>query len=124
MGQIRVDFSGVTNFEPLPTGAYPVIIKKVELKDSSNGPWQNLNWELEVIDGEFTGRKLFLTTTLKPEGLFKLVELLEACGEEVQLEELDLDPDAYVGRQLLVGVSVGSYNGKPSNNIDKLEALG
>lgn len=44
---------------PLPAGMYPVIAVESALKDNSAGTGQFLAFTLQVIDGEFSGRKLW-----------------------------------------------------------------
>lgn len=120
---MRVDFSEVQEFEPLPSGVYAVRITKVEEKQKPGGEYPYLNWEMTVIDGEFADRKLWECTSFAPKALFKLKGLLECLdGVELDSAELDFEPQDYVGRELLVEVVVGQYNGKPTNSIENYKS--
>ena len=123
---IHIDFSNVEDaFEPLPTGAYPVQVTAVEVRDGQSG-FPYLNWTFEVQDGEFTGRKLWGVTSLSPKALWKLKEFLKAVGEDettLGREDFDLDPDAYIGKTILAGVTQESYEGKIQNRVDSYQPL-
>ncbi len=47
------------NYEAIPAGEYPAVIVSSEAKQAKSGRGQYLNLELEVVDGEFRGRKLW-----------------------------------------------------------------
>lgn len=46
------------NFAPLPAGWYTAMIGKSEMKDSSKGG-KFLKLEIDIVDGQFKGRKVF-----------------------------------------------------------------
>jgi hypothetical protein len=48
-----------TPFEILPAGKYVAHIVNSEMKDTKNGNGKYLQLELTVLDGEFSGRRLF-----------------------------------------------------------------
>lgn len=48
-----------TSFEPLPAGWYTVVITESENKPTKAGTGSYLQLTLEVVDGEYKGRKLF-----------------------------------------------------------------
>lgn len=116
---IKVDFSGVGEFEPLPSATYPVVITNVEQKDSARSEFPYLNWTLCVTEGEFEDRKLWLITTLNPKGFFKLQELLIACGmkKEDLNAEFELEPENFIGCEFVVTVTQDTYNGRLVNVI-------
>lgn len=47
------------SFEALPNGNYPVIITESDWNQTKSGTGRYLKLTLEVIDGQFKGRKLF-----------------------------------------------------------------
>ena len=51
-------------FEPLPADKYQVVIVASEMKDTKACDGQYLELELEVIDGQYKGRKLWDRLTL------------------------------------------------------------
>jgi hypothetical protein len=122
---MRLDFSGVKDFEAMPPGAYHVAITNVSLEDPKNPKpdqpvYQYYKWELTVQEGEFEGRKLWMNTSLNPKGLFKLKELMVACGDEVEAEEIEFDPTKYLGKELTVGVSSREWEGRLQNDVGKM----
>ncbi len=50
---------GGRSFDPIPAGWYPVMIVGSEMKPTKAGTGRYLQLELDIIDGEFEGRKLF-----------------------------------------------------------------
>ena len=116
---IKVDFSQVGEFEPLPSATYPVVITNVEQKDSARSEYPYLNWTLCVTDGEMEDRKLWLITTLNPKGFFKLQELLIACGmkKDELNSEFELEPENFIGCNFNAVVTQDTYNGRLVNVI-------
>lgn len=75
------------SFEPLPAGNYVVVVTKSEEKDTKAKDGQYLELELEVIDGECKGRKVWDRLTLKHANATavkiaqaRLSSLCRACG--------------------------------------------
>jgi hypothetical protein len=48
-----------SNFETIPAGQYPVQIAHSEMRPTKRGDGQYLFLELDILDGEFKGRKIF-----------------------------------------------------------------
>ena len=48
-----------TPFTPVPAGKYPVHIVNSEMKETKGGDGKYLWMELEILDGQYKGRKLF-----------------------------------------------------------------
>lgn len=64
--KLEADFSKIsTDFEPVPTDTYRVKVTKIEAKETQENKLPSLNIELEIISGDFSGRKLFDFVTLK-----------------------------------------------------------
>jgi hypothetical protein len=53
------DIDPSDNFEPIPPGQYPVQIVHSEMRPTKRGDGQYLFVELEVLDGEHQGRRVF-----------------------------------------------------------------
>jgi len=72
----------VPSFDPIPAGQYLAMIVASEEKTSSKGN-QFLSLELEVLDGQYKGRKLWVNLNLShpnPETVkFARVELASIC---------------------------------------------
>lgn len=127
MPSIRVNFSDVNNFDPLPAGVYPVVVTGVEVreprsanKDGETYPY--LNWELTIEEGEYEDRKLWTITSLNPKAMWKLQEALVAFGEDKEElgEDFDLYPENYIGAKCNAAVIQEAYNGKMKNTVEDL----
>ncbi len=113
---INVDFSGVKTFKTIPEQNYLVEVTSCEEETSSNkNPM--LSWEFEVAEGKHKGAKLWYTTVLNKDSLWKLREVLEALGQEVPDDEMDLDLTELVGMQCGVNVLHEEYEGKMKAKI-------
>lgn len=54
-----------TPFEPVPAGWYPVMIAEIEVKQTKAGTGYYLKLTHQIVDGEFSGRKLWDQINLK-----------------------------------------------------------
>lgn len=107
-GSLNVDFSNTDEGgSRLPAGEYIVKVTKAEVKDGENHPY--INWSLEVVSGEFKGKKLYHNTTLAPHALFNLRNFLTALGVKVPKGKLSLKLKEYIGLVLGVYVEEGEY---------------
>ena len=120
---ISVDFSNTDeNGSRLPAGDYVVRVEKVEVRDGSSG-FKYLAWTLAVISGEYKGKKIYHNTSLKPEALFNLRNLLMSIGISVPKGKLTLNLKEYVGKVLGVYVEDGEYtsDGKKKKKTEVIE---
>lgn len=97
-------------YSKIPEGQYLAKVDKIEFKESQptdGKPSQiYLRWQLNIIDGEFTNRKLFRNNMLKTEENLKWLKTdLVKCGIILEkfsdlttryVELLDLELDVYV----------------------------
>lgn len=77
----------VGEFGVMPEGVYELIVNQSEVKVPSSGKGEMLSLEMEVLDGEFKGRKVWENFTLKNDnekavqiGRGKLSSLCRALG--------------------------------------------
>ena len=111
MPAIRVDFTS-TNDDPIPAGAYNAVVAGVEEKvageNAKNPGSKMLLWTFEVQEPpEFSGRKLWVNTSLLPQALFTLRNLLRAVDPDNASDydsELEFEPEDFVGRGLTLEV--------------------
>ena len=120
MAKLRVDFTNVESFEVLPTDIYPAVITNIEEKTGKTSGQPYLNIEMTVSEGDYEGRKLFGMVSFSPKAAFKVKEFLIACG--VDAEELggnyDVEPEDYIGTELIASVIVDQYEGKENNKVE------
>jgi hypothetical protein len=124
---INVDFSGVQandgNFDPLPDGIYNCSVFEVVVKENKAKDGHYLNWQLKVQDSGYANRRLFFTTSLKPQALWKLKQVL-----------IRLAPDKEWDGKLSIEAIINTVEGLPcraevsyndeydNNNVDDLLA--
>lgn len=100
----KIDFSGVDKeirkgggkAAHVPEGNYLVKIIEGELRKSQKeGGGRYYNWRLQVVKPkQFSGRTLYLTTSLKPDALWNLRNLIYAAlGKNVAGKSVTFDPD-------------------------------
>ena len=131
MARTTVDFSDVQEFSAIPKGDYPAVIVKAEYRGTETTGKEHpyINWEFDLTDGEFKGRKQWLVTSFSPKALWRLKDMMENLGvveEEIEFdydEETGLitDPEL-VGLPCVLSVSKGMYQGRETNNVDAVTA--
>jgi len=118
---IRIDFSNVKAFEPLPSGVYDVVVVEVEERDGPKAPY--LNWTLEVQGGEYANRKVWTITSLSEDAAWKMAEALIAFGvdeEAIKSLNFEFEPEDYIGVECRAAVFQEDYNGRMVNKVSKL----
>ena len=95
-----------------PPGDYLVKITDVEKRwknnDRSNPGYYR--WEFTISKGEHKGTKLTQNTSLKPNALFNLRNLIHAVsGKNVAGRKLGFDPNSLKGKTLAVTVEDNEY---------------
>lgn len=127
MGTISLDFDNVPDFEPIPSGDYPVVVDHVEVRTGKDSGQPYLNWELVVSEGEFEGRHLFMTSGLSEKSLWRLKTIFANLGILESQMEIEVDDESsYVISPELAGVAaiavvtLGVYQNKPNNSVGDL----
>lgn len=124
---INVDFTGIKNndgdFEPLEDGIYNVSVFEISVKENNAGDGHYLSWQLKVQDSGYENRRLFFNTSLKPQALWKLKQVVERLAP-------DKDWSSKVSVTKIINTMEGlparaevSYNNEyENNNVDDLLA--
>ncbi len=110
---IEVDMRGVSSRGICPEGIHKVKVNKItrEISEKSTKPY--LAWEL----GTSAGYTLYHNTSLQPQALFGLKNVLLALGYEVPDAVLRLDLRDLKGREAYVEVMHEMYEGKKRAKI-------
>lgn len=108
-------------FEAIPAGNYPVRCTKAERKIGNTSGQPYINFEFEVQDPDYKGRKLWAIGSLQEQSLFALKNILEGLG--VAYDEDGFDTDDCLGQEATAEVLVvpGQTSDDPAkNSIKKL----
>lgn len=117
-GKVSVDFSGVESRILLPEGDYHVRVKSVELEESSAGnPY--LKWIFATIDEEpgLNNKSVYHNTSLQPQALWNLRNLLETLGVSVPESAVELDLEEFIDLEMVASLAHEDYQGKPQVRI-------
>ena len=115
---MKLNFSDVNTFGALPDNRVYLaeVIKSTWTKTKAGKPaWQ---FDVKIINEtevpEADGRQLFNTQSVDEKSLWKLMEVVNALGEDVSPEntDWDLEPDQYLGQQIGVIVDNQNYQGE------------
>lgn len=139
MGGLKVDFSEVEGgFAPIPEGRYECVIEKVEVRESNRSEHNYLNLELKITEDDYEDRRLFNVMSFHPNALPMVKDQLVELGvieedDELEFEwedDVDIQPKEgprltepeLEGMAVTAVVSLGMYEGKERNQVDRLEA--
>lgn len=83
MSGLSIDFTGINDgFDPVPAGTYNCTVYEVTVRDNKAKDSKYLNWQLAIQDKGYENRRVFFTTSLKPQALWKLKQVLERIAPE------------------------------------------
>jgi len=115
---VKVDFTGVkAGGARVPDGDYRVRVVDIEERVSENSGQPYLNWELEIVGGEYDGATIYHTTSLQKQALFNLRATLEALGLDVPESAMEIDLDALIGLEMGVTVEVQEVQGRKRSRV-------
>ena len=106
-----VSVSGV-----IPEGEYIVTVDEVSVEESQQGN-QYLKWVFKVIDGPQKNSKIYHNTSLLPQSLFNLKNLLIALGVPVPDKAFQLNLDECEGCNCGVTVTHETHDGKKRSRV-------
>jgi len=126
-----VDFSGVDKEirkrggRHIPDGDYMAKIVAVERRKNKAGDAYYFSWKVQIIhDAEggkkYAGTPFYYTTSLKPEALFNLRNLIFACSDgkkNVSGKVLNFDPNSLIGSRIGIIVEDEEYEGKLRSTV-------
>jgi len=120
MPNLSVDFTNVTSgFEKIEPGNYLARVEKIESKMSQAGkPY--LNWMFKIQGGDYDGRTAFFMTSLAPNALWKLKQVLIAAfdkDEEDLKGQFELDTDELIGEECTLIIGEEEYNGEMRDRV-------
>jgi hypothetical protein len=119
---MEVDFTGTDTeirqrAKHIPPGNYMTKIvgwkKKYKDNDKSNAPY--ISWRFQITEGKHKGTPLFENTSLSPDALFNLRNLIFAATDgkkNVAGKKIKFNPDNLVGKAILCVVEDDEWNNK------------
>lgn len=114
------------SFSPLPAGEYLVMVTNTELKQTKAGTGSYLSVDLQIIEGEYEGRKIWDNITLQNPnqtavniGQKQLSSLCHATGE-LHVQDSEQLHDKLVIAVVGVRPAKGDYDA--SNNVKAYKA--
>lgn len=112
---VTVDFKGVEGRIKVADGDYELEVDEITQEEGDKAPY--FKWKFKITGPESTGALLYHNTSLAPQALWNLRNLLEALTIEVPNGPLDIDLTELVG--LPVGGSVVNekYEGRDSPKL-------
>ena len=120
--KITLDMTGVESSSLIPEGDYTIQVAKVEKTVAESSGKPTLKWEFQITDEGKSG-KLYYNTSLQPQALFNLKNLLLCLGVPVPNGKLELDLDDLIDRECGATVSHEVYDGKKKSRISDIFPL-
>lgn len=102
---LTVDFSNTES--KLKPGEYLATVEEVSVETSQSNT-EYLKWKFKLDEGGIA----YYNTSLQPQALWNLRNLLEALGVTVPNSALDVDLEDLLGRELMVLIDMEEYEGK------------
>lgn len=124
---IHINFSDVPDREALPAGVYPAVVSSCEDTVSNSSEFNYLKWEFALGGDKFSGRKLWMNTSMSPKALWKLRDTLIGLGvTKAQLASPDFELDLlqFVNMPCEIVVSQDMYEGQITNRVDSVRKAG
>jgi hypothetical protein len=124
--KIKVDFSGVEKeiksgggrSSHVPEDDYLFKVVKGEIRDNKAGDGRHISWRVTVSAGEYKGKTVYHTTSLKPEALWNLRNLIFAClGKNLAGKSVAFDPEILEGKVFAGTTEDDEYDGKMKSVI-------
>lgn len=129
--KMKIDFGGVSkeiraggSGAHIPEGDYLFKIVSHEVRKSERSGGRYINWLCTVASGEYKGKKVYLNTSLKPDALWNLRNLIHAVtGKNVAGKALDFDPSAIEGKVFAGTTEDNEYTtGEGANKKSKINS--
>lgn len=120
---MNIDFSNVASRQPLDPGKYQLRISEcAEATSSTGNPMLKLTYDV-IADNEGESvpgnRKLWDNMSLQANALFRLKDLLDACGYDTS-GGLEFETADLIGQEIMAQVTQEEYNGNTQNRVKRI----
>lgn len=122
--KIKVNFEGVETRVLVPEGNYHAkVFCPPTLEDGQQYPY--LKWTFALIDDneKINNQKAYTNTSMAPQSLWNLRNLLETLGVETPDSEMELAPEDYVDLELMIRIEHETYEGKDRAKVTDFSML-
>lgn len=111
------DLSDVEGRVVIPEDRYTFEIVKVEEGEGDSGAYYK--WTFAVVGGKYDGKKAKpYITSLAPEALWNLRNLLEGLEVDIPKKAFDLEVEEFIGMKFIAGIIHDTYEGRTQSEID------
>lgn len=100
-----------------PEGPQLFEVEEATIEDSQSSDYQYIAVKLRAVDGKYEDKYAYDNVSLSPKALWKLRQLMEAGGLEVEDAEMEIDPEELIGLVVVGEVIHEEYKGKPKTKI-------
>jgi hypothetical protein len=115
--KVKVNFKDVETRRTPPEGDYPLRVAEA-VQQKSQGGDQMVVLTFEISAGEYKGVKPKpIYCVLNDANLWKLASILEALGQEVPQDEMDIDLAELIDEEMAGAIFHETYNGRKQANI-------
>lgn len=124
--KIKIDFSGVDTeirsggrAAHVPEGDYLAKPVNAELRKSEKSGSKYISWRFQVVEPKkLKGKTLYDRTSLKPDALWNLRNLIHAAlGKNIAGKVVNFDPEQIYGKVMMITVEDDEYEGKIRSQI-------
>lgn len=121
MEEKTIDFPAGEEFETIEKGTYEATVFAVEEAESGSGN-SYLRWTFKIQEKPYLARRVWLNTSLLPQSLWVLANLLEnAFGMEVRGKKIKIsDILDLVGASCKVVITHRQYEGKVKEEVNNI----
>lgn len=120
--KLKVNFTGVETRVLVPEGQHHAKVHETSLEEGDKGPY--IKWVFSIVsDDKTNGSKVYMNTSLTPQSLWNLRNLLETLGVETPDSEMELDLPSYIGLELMVRIEHETYEGKDKARVSDFTPL-
>ena len=116
-GAVRVDFTGVEGRVLLPEGDIKAKVDTFTVEKGDAADY--MKWKFRTIDKDkkVNDKPLNYNTSLAPQALWNLRNLLEALGVEIPEGPMDIKPEDVADLELILTVEDDEYDGKKRSAV-------
>ena len=128
MATVRLRGSGSSGFEAIPEGEYEATVMSLERTESKSSEYHYWKTQFSLTEPPYVNRRVWSNYSENPKADWMLFNFLEATDTPIEKFEdgeweAEIDPDFIIGKNVIVKLKPGEYNGKPQNDVVGIKPL-